>query len=885
MIPNKILRALKRRSSVFILTILTIFSLSSCSTSKKSEGNFISRGYQNIVARDNGYFNARESMKTNEETLHSQWVDDYDTLLPVFIYGGPEQSQSMQPAMDEIIKKASIVIELHGKSKWVDDCYFLIGKANFYKGDFQESLKAFQYVVAHYSDTPHKKKKHKKNHKEDDDLGFWDKFEQQPVSPEAQIWVARSLIAMEKYSDAQTVISVILAQEKFPQYLLGELYAVQADCYIHQQQNTHAIDALKLSIDNTDDKKTQARYSFILGQLYAAANDNGNAVESMKSVIALKPDYRMDFYAKLNLATLSMSEYGVSAKGTTANLEDLLKDEKYTEFYGLIYYVLADIQLAGNHKDEGLSDLNLSVRNCGQDTRQKSRSYMRLGDIYYADKDYENAYAFYDSCLAILPKDNTRHDEILSLHDGLKLLVEQLNIIKTEKQLQYWASLSDEDLEKELEKLFPQPEEEGTSEEAYNPSDNSGSSGGSSSGGGDFYFYNTSLRSRGFTEFKRVWGNRKLEDNWRRSDKSTFTESGEEVKGGETATADTSTINLHGKNVSIDDIRKSIPRTPEQIAASNAKIAAALFNVGTIYKEHFNEKVKATDAFRENVDNYPGNNFEPQSLYNLYLSYDGKPQADVYRDSLLAKYPESTFAKIIRDPDYLKKQDKKNDALDAYYTQTYALWSQGDYGSVLQRATAADTLFKPNTLKPKFEMLTALAFAGQDSVDLFKNMLQSIYAKYPSDDVGIKAKEILDFMQKEKGGGEEKTKPKGIYSFKTNEEHFFLYVMNSASKESVTLQNNLATFDATHFSNLNLKINSILLDKNSTMIIVKSFSDAASAMNYYHSILLDKDVLSDVNPNGITPMVISRTNYLQFYKAKDLDSYMNFFNENYLGSK
>ncbi len=34
---------------------------------------------------------------------------------------------------------------------------------------------------------------------------------------------------------------------------------------------------------------------------------------------------------------------------------------------------------------------------------------------------------------------------------------------------------------------------------------------------GDWYFYNTSIKSQGFTEFKRTWGKRQNVDNWRRA--------------------------------------------------------------------------------------------------------------------------------------------------------------------------------------------------------------------------------------------------------------------------------------------------------------------------------------------------------------------------------
>ena len=44
----------------------------------------------------------------------------------------------------------------------------------------------------------------------------------------------------------------------------------------------------------------------------------------------------------------------------------------------------------------------------------------------------------------------------------------------------------------------------------------------SQSRGGVWYFYNPTTLSFGFSEFGRKWGKRKLEDNWRRSNKKSF---------------------------------------------------------------------------------------------------------------------------------------------------------------------------------------------------------------------------------------------------------------------------------------------------------------------------------------------------------------------------
>ncbi len=52
--------------------------------------------------------------------------------------------------------------------------------------------------------------------------------------------------------------------------------------------------------------------------------------------------------------------------------------------------------------------------------------------------------------------------------------------------------------------------------------------------GGTWYFYNQRLRAAGISEFTTKYGNRKLEDNWRRSDKALTGDFGD----GNTNTAD-----------------------------------------------------------------------------------------------------------------------------------------------------------------------------------------------------------------------------------------------------------------------------------------------------------------------------------------------------------
>src|SRR3546814_9963516 len=69
-----------------------------------------------------------------------QYMDSYDQLLPIIRIPGESQAQDLAASMGTVISKASEMIDRHEVSKWTDNAYLMIGKANFYRYDFQNAL-------------------------------------------------------------------------------------------------------------------------------------------------------------------------------------------------------------------------------------------------------------------------------------------------------------------------------------------------------------------------------------------------------------------------------------------------------------------------------------------------------------------------------------------------------------------------------------------------------------------------------------------------------------------------------------------------------------------------------------------------------------------------
>ena len=130
-----------------------------------------------MTARYNIYFNGNESFKAGLAKISRSYQDDYAELLRVFEYSDPSTVSLCSSDMERAIQKASKLISLKSitakpqfkKStelseedkkfveqkefnKWVDDSYLLIGKARFYKHEYNEATSLLKYSLTNAND-------------------------------------------------------------------------------------------------------------------------------------------------------------------------------------------------------------------------------------------------------------------------------------------------------------------------------------------------------------------------------------------------------------------------------------------------------------------------------------------------------------------------------------------------------------------------------------------------------------------------------------------------------------------------------------------------------------------------------------------------------------
>ena len=479
----------------------------SCSRKKET---WTSRSYHQTTAKYNGYFYAKNSIAEGIFTLESNYEENWKEVLPVFIIGTDKDSKSIYPQMDRAIEKSSAVIDRHSmvikkqeENKWIKYNYFVIGQAYFYKHNFDEARKIFDFIIKQYKDDP--------------------------IKNEAIVWLARTRMELDDMGKALSLLKLLDDESKLSQDLISDFRATYADYYIRQELYNKAIISLEESIRVTKKKDRKARLTFILAQLNEIEGQSATAISNYKKVVKLHPEYEMVFYASINQALAFRFRDGES-ESIKKLLNKMLKDHKNVDYYDQIYYAMAEIELTEGNKDLAIEYFIKSTEVSISNTEQKGISFMTLGNIYLEDKVYKKAKVYFDSTIIFLPREHADYEAIEDLDKGLSELIVNLDILQLQDSLIWLAGLTQKEREDIIIALIAAEEEaedqrllalaNGDNED-YNGNVNKSvplsSQGNASGNSGDWYFYNPNTMSSGYSEFRQRWGDRKLKDDWRRA--------------------------------------------------------------------------------------------------------------------------------------------------------------------------------------------------------------------------------------------------------------------------------------------------------------------------------------------------------------------------------
>src|SRR5665647_1582204 len=404
------------------------------------------------------------------------------------------------------------------------------------------------------------------------------------------------------------------------------LYSTLADVALRQKRYNDAVSPLTRAVENSSNKHFRVRLTYLLAQVCKATGDNSLSTRYFHDVIRMNPPYELEFNAAINLAGVTDLSHG-DADDLIKSLRRMLRDSKNKDYLDQIYFALGELEMRMGNTGEALNLWMQSARSSTVNSRQKARAYLALGEHYYAQPEYMTAFLYYDTASYLINERFPDYNLISRRTKDLGEFADFHRVVITEDSLRRVARMSSTERDALIAEMIRSFEQEqtkavkGDGSDRYNMGlyyENEQRYQGAISAEGGWYFYNQSALTFGRTEFRRRWGDRRLEDNWRRSNKTRVTTLQSSATSDEASKnrSDTASALLNYKKPEF--YLKNLPLNDSLIAVSNEKLANALLNAGKAYSERIFDLPKATETFESLIDRFPGSELVPEGLYNLY---------------------------------------------------------------------------------------------------------------------------------------------------------------------------------------------------------------------------------------------------------------------------
>lgn len=703
-----------------IFTCLSIALFNGCSSQKNTATN---RGLQNLSARYNYIYNSNVLLGNYQEELSQTNKDNYDNFLAVYIapatidYIGAGSAGVTSKDLDDITAKAQTIVSEKALSNYIDEAYILLGKTNFYKGSYFNAVEYFDYTAKTY----------KKNKK---------------VLLTSLNWKARSLMQLNNYDAATKILDSVKVLLDSVKSEKAEPLATLAQMSIYKYNYKEAITYLEQAIKATGKVQSRTRWPYILAQLYEHEKDYLPSLRNYTKVENSNASFEMYFNAKLS--KIRINDF---LNDKTSNRKELLlkliKDDKNFDYTDQIYYEVAQDYYTDQDYKKALEYYKLSARKSTINQNQKGLSYLKIADLNFKDlKDYVNAKLYYDSAVTTLPKNYPNYEVIVKKAQNLEYLTQRYQLIAAQDTLQLIARMSEQDREKKLDVMF-EPKKEMATTVAI--ADNGKlirsdvNTNNTRSQNNTFYFSNIAAISKGFTDFKKRWGNRSLEENWRQSVKSSSQINQQNLTAAigtnGTTTSNTQNTGATDKVTLIKDYKALLPLTPELMRKSDELIIEAYFEIAGFYQQVLEDQAEAVKIYELLLARYPQNKHLEVIYYSLYLGYKNVDlaKADHYKNLVLTKYPNSVYAKTILDPNFSTKQNALDLEVNKIYNAVFKDYEKKEFATVITTVNQTNQRFPGNALQAQYDYLKAIAIGRTQPVDSLLIAFNTILTQYPND--------------------------------------------------------------------------------------------------------------------------------------------------------
>ena len=934
------------RKFVYIICIIAIVLLGACSTTKNTA---LTRRVQSFKARYNTYFNAHQAYLEGIEAQRTGNKDNYTELIPLFMTANKGTEGLGKANFDKAIEKCKKTIKQHSitarpkasgngrrtqKEKiWLMQkeynpflykAWFLLGEAQFHKGEYMEAAATFAYIQRQYFSKPN-------------------------IIAKARILEAKCYAELKWYYDAENLLTRA-KRDSIPEKLLPLHDAVLADCQIGQEQYREAIPNLISAIKIAQGSYQKARMYFLLGQLYHLVGENENAYKAYKKVIAKNPPYELAFNARIQMTEV-MSQG--QSKQMIRKLTSMAKNPKNKEYLDQVYYAIGNIYMANNDTLHAIWAYKDGVEKSTRSGVDKGVVWLHLGQLYWEREEFTKAKDCYAGALGLFDKERPDYKEIdrrtkileelypyaqaVELQDSLQTLakmdsLERLKVI--DKIIEEVKKKEKEEARKAAENNAGNNNNANNNNNLNNRNNNANNQPGNRQSGGVWYFYNPTAVNAGKSEFQRKWGTRELTDDWRRSNRTVLANESQDNSQNEGQQGDGQAPGQQGdqqnaqgqegqggqggqegQEMSEEEKKmqeyqndphrpeyylKDIPLTDEQMEASNKALVEGLYNSAVIYKDRMENFPLAERTFKRVMEDFPEYEHMDETYYNMYQLYarqDMRSDADEYKDKLIAEFPDNEHGKLIADPMFEYKGRYGKAIEDSLYRIAYEDYQNGQYQKVINQSQYTLKEYPKGENRARFMFIEAMSQLELGNRNEFLKLLKDVVEQYPKSTVselsglyvkGVQEGRILASGKMEMGTlwdrragflvDGDSTLSDTIFTDDKDEIHMFVIAYEHNSLNENQLLYEMAKYNFMNFPVRNFDINFEFGD-GIDMLQIRPFLNYKEAYNYQRKMENDEEMAEKME--GLKWFVISDHNLKLVKRGLSFNDYFQFIEDTY----
>lgn len=919
----------------FIALLCAMSLVTSCSSKKNTAA---SRNYTAFITKYNIYYNGDTHYKETLSEMEKTYEDDYTTFLFTHPAQAHSNEKAPQPSGDftRSIEKAQKAIQLRSIKKkpkkksgkkndaaykawmkrdeynpFLHNAWMMMGRSQFMNGDFLGSASTFFYISKHFTWLPE-------------------------TVTESKLWQARSYCSMDWLYEAEVIITRI-KQDDLTNKKLKYLYNVTyADYLIKSGKYEQAVDYLKNAVSLTSGAQ-KSRLNFLLGQVYTRIGKKSEAYKAYGDAGKWNgATYRAKFNARIKQTEVYE---GADITKEVNSLKRMTWYARNKEYLDQIYYAIGNLYLSRCDTTEAIKNYELAAEKSTRNGIDKAISQITLGELYFAKQKYDKAQPCYAEAVPLLPETYPNYKLLKKRSDVLdELAVYSQNVVLQDSLLR----LSHLDKEQQLDVIYQiierlkkkeKEEEENAKRESYlaeKAAEGTALRDNGNSAPTQFvlntdkawYFYNTATRNAGKTEFQRKWGSRKLEDDWRRRNKSSFNFNDfEESSSGENADENESNDNSDiadndsGTANNPEDEKaakekeaheadphfpeyylKQIPSTDEERATSHEIIQEGYFNMGLILKDKLEDYTASMMEFDSLMIKYPDNKYKLDVYYNIYLMFMRKNDirlANRYRNIIVSEFPDSPYGIAMRDPNYIENLKVMEERQEQIYADAYKAYLENKNKDVHEAYEMMQEQYATSKLMPKFMFIDALAYVTENNPDLFKERLKDMLEKYPDTDIAPIASSYLSGLAKGRKLNTGGTNTRGMiwdirlsndstlaenteaaeFELNPEDKQLFILLFPTDTVSPNELLYKIARHNFTSFVVSDFDLEMMNFGRLG-LLIVKGFNNLAE-LNNYRRVMATSTTLQ--LPRQVRPVIISVGDFDKLIKeGRSFEEYFNF---------